>query len=219
MVLPGWSAPALAAGIAWAAGGLAWSAGRALRGIAAPFAARAGSPAAGVFSMLAAAMVPSRKESVRRHPVSFALGGLLHAGVFVLLAGLVTVACAPAALGAVRAAGVPAAAVALLAAAALAVRRGSRADLRRLSVPDDYLAVSLVILFLLAGSAALLEWIPGAAAIAATLVLLAYVPAGKLRHMAFFFVARADLGRRLGYRGVLPAAAPARRTGVGRGAA
>ena len=30
------------------------------------------------------------------------------------------------------------------------------------------------------------------------------LPLGKLRHMAFFFAARADLGRRLGYRGVYP---------------
>ena len=32
-------------------------------------------------------------------------------------------------------------------------------------------------------------------------------PAGKLRHAVFFFLARVDLGRRLGWRGVYPPAA------------
>jgi hypothetical protein len=37
-------------------------------------------------------------------------------------------------------------------------------------------------------------------------VLFLYFPLGKLRHAVFFFVARADYGRRLGYRGVYPPA-------------
>ena len=35
-------------------------------------------------------------------------------------------------------------------------------------------------------------------------LLFAYLPVGKLRHAVFFFVARADYGGRLGYRGVYP---------------
>ena len=38
-------------------------------------------------------------------------------------------------------------------------------------------------------------------------LLLVYLPLGKLRHAVFFFVARGDYGRRLGFRGVYPPAA------------
>jgi hypothetical protein len=35
-------------------------------------------------------------------------------------------------------------------------------------------------------------------------LLFLYIPFGKLRHMVYFFVVRADYGFRLGYRGVYP---------------
>ena len=94
------------------------------------------------------------------------------------------------------------------------VRRVANPVVRILSVPDDFLAIGLAVAFLAMLALASSGLVPVAAAAVAASVLLFYVPLGKLRHMVFFFLARADLGHRLGYRGVLPparAAEPARR--------
>ena len=88
----------------------------------------------------------------------------------------------------------------------LLVRRVSSKPLRAISVPDDYIAImatcgllALAVIFALASR-------NPTPLLAYTSVLFVYLPLGKLRHAVFFFVARADYGRRLGYRGVYPPA-------------
>ncbi|MBZ5637766.1 MAG: hypothetical protein LAO51_03305 [Acidobacteriia bacterium] len=84
------------------------------------------------------------------------------------------------------------------------MKRLATAELRRISPPDDYLA-SLMIAALLSGAVAFWAGVLSAVAlrIVAT-ILLVYLPVGKLRHAVFFYLARADLSGRLGFRGVYP---------------
>jgi hypothetical protein len=86
----------------------------------------------------------------------------------------------------------------------LLVQRMFSPTLRAMSAPDDYLAIVAS-----CGLLALVSIGPGheTALMLYTSLLLIYLPLGKLRHVVFFFVARADYGRRLGHRGVYPPAA------------
>jgi len=151
--------------------------------------------------------MPAHKESIRLHPAEFAVGLVMHLGVVV---SLIVVGCLLAwPLGAERV--IPAArvvtAAALVAGLALFIRRLASPMLRSISVPDDYLA-SLATCGLLAG-AAFLPWHDAggrSALFIYTTLLFIYLPLGKLRHAVFFFIARGDYGRRLGYRGVYPPA-------------
>lgn len=165
----------------------------------------AGDPRRGVVYSFTTAMLPTHKEAARLHAVEFGAGTLMHVGVIAALAQ------ALASLGAVSIPvpvwlALPLWTVSLVAGLGLLARRMVARDLRVLSAPDDYLALLTTI-----GLLAFAGWSACAPAMQAafliyTAALLAYLPLGKLRHAVFFFVARADYGRRLGYRGVWPPA-------------
>jgi hypothetical protein len=147
------------------------------------------------------AMLPTRKESVRHHPGKFAIGLALHAGVLASLAGVVVLI-----LGAGR---VPVwlglvALTALPAGIFLLVRRLLSPVLRHMSAPDDFLSILAVCLLLLLTGLQSLGALPAAALLVYATLFLLYLPLGKLRHAVFFFVARGDFGRRLGFRGTFP---------------
>ena len=168
---------------------------------------RAGSPARGLVYNFTVAMTPAHKEAVSRHPVKFGLGVLMHAGVGVSLLCVGLLVVWPDGGYRLLALARPLAGLALLAGLYLLVQRMLSPTLRAMSAPDDYLAI-LASCGLLA-LASLRPIGPGDETwllLYATLVLI-YLPLGKLRHAVFFFVARADFGRRLGYRGVYPPAA------------
>jgi hypothetical protein len=166
----------------------------------------AGSAARGIWYNFTTAMLPWHKETARLHALEFAVGVVLHAGVLLTIAGIVVWLAAPAAGAWLLHVAWPINLLSLAAGCGLLVRRAHSKLMRVLSVPDDYLAIAatcglltLALLFAFApASAALL--------LAYACVLFVYLPLGKLRHAVFFFVARADYGRRLGYRGVYPPA-------------
>ncbi len=164
----------------------------------------AGRAGAGRAYFFTVAMLPAHKESVRLHPLEFALGVVLHAGALAALAGSLILVVHPASGLALLARIRPLLALAAAAGLYLLVRRVATADLRAMSVPDDYLAVAatcgLVIVAALAG----IHPVMPALVLAYAAALLVYAPLGKLRHAVFFFAARADYGRRLGLRGVYP---------------
>jgi len=83
-------------------------------------------------------------------------------------------------------------------------RRLMRVELRQLSLPDDYLANLLVDLFLLTGATSIL-W-PGAVIsfLLSGLILILYLPLGKIRHCVFFVPSRLIFGHYFGLRAVLP---------------
>jgi len=87
---------------------------------------------------------------------------------------------------------------------ALFFRRLLRPELRQLSLPDDYLANLLVDLFLLTGAVSIL--LPGAIIyfFLSGLILIFYLPLGKIRHCLFFIPSRLIFGHYYGLRGVLP---------------
>ncbi|MFH1747758.1 MAG: hypothetical protein ABIG44_12040 [Planctomycetota bacterium] len=188
----------------WALGALiiqvmmAWGGGRR------DYSQRTGSPWRGVLYNFTVAMTPAHKESVRRHPVKFAIGVVMHLGVLLALLGMVVSLAWPAFSGQVLAMARPVTAMALVCGGYLLVRRASVAEMRGLSTPEDFVAILAT-----CGLLALGLWNPlaGAGRLCVLLyvgVFFLYLPLGKLRHAVFFFVARGDYGRRLGYRGVYP---------------
>ena len=189
----------------WAAAALCAQVLLVYRGGRRDYSLRAGSPARGLIHNFTSAMLPGHKESVRLHPAEFAAGIALHLGVFAALAEVLVLlanGAVPERFGGLRVI----AAVGLPAGIALLVRRVRSPLLRRLSAPDDYVAVLATVGLL--GFATLPfpgpnspAWLLGYA-----VPFFLYLPLGKLRHAVFFFVARAELGRRLGYRGVYPPA-------------
>ncbi|HUU83192.1 MAG TPA: hypothetical protein VM243_06775 [Phycisphaerae bacterium] len=190
-----WSVIALAVQV-WQA----WGGGRR------DYSERAGSPARGVVYNFTVAMTPAHKETIRRHPFAFAIGLVMHVGVVLVLVSVVLLLAWPAAGGVVLRVGRPVVVLSLLAGAFLLVRRAVAGDLRAMNAPDDYLAVAVTcVLLLLASIPAMSSENPVVLLIYSGLLAL-YLPLGKLRHVVFFFVARADYGRRLGYRGVYPPA-------------
>ncbi len=190
-------------GLAWAGAALAWQLARAWGGGRREYGRSAGSAWQGLIYNFTAAMSPAHKETASRHAGEFALGVVLHLGV-VAVAGaallwLVWTRGGEAAFAVVR----PIAGLALLAGLILQIRRALSGTLRAMSTPDDYVANAATCLLLAA--AALFAGTRGHVifVLGAVLVLL-YLPLGKLRHSIFFYAARADLGRRLGRRGVYP---------------
>ena len=77
-------------------------------------------------------------------------------------------------------------------------------ELRPMSSFDDYLSVSLVIAFLVCAALEGLGLVGRPIFYVCSAAVFFYMPLGKLRHVLFFFVARLDYGRRLGYRGTYP---------------
>lgn len=189
---------------AWAVVALTWQAVRATRNPPRDFAEPAGSPARGVLYAFTGAMTPAHKESIRLYPLEFALGLILHVPVFITLAATLLTIANPAAGGALIAATRVAALVGFAAGVCLLIRRLRRADLRHISTPDDYAAIVATSGLLMAAGLLPMTAAGQAALLSCAALLFVYVPLGKLRHVVFFFLARAEYGRRLGYRGVYP---------------
>lgn len=168
------------------------------------YAPAAGSAARGVLYAFGPGMSPLAKESTRTHPWAYALGVAYHLGVFAafgfLLLLLLGVDVAPAAAGVL---GVPMLAGALGGVGLLA-RRGASASLRGLSVPDDAIANLLTTGFVALAWLRLRQPAVEPALLIAAMLLLCYVPLGKIRHCVFFFISRRHLGRHFGRRGTFP---------------
>jgi hypothetical protein len=83
-------------------------------------------------------------------------------------------------------------------------KRILKKGLRSMSLPDDYFSNLLVTGFHLLSAVCLLlpAWLP--AYFIWSGVLLLYIPAGKLRHLLYFFAARFHLGYFYGWRGTWP---------------
>ncbi|MFH1680866.1 MAG: hypothetical protein ABIH26_09515 [Candidatus Eisenbacteria bacterium] len=168
------------------------------------FSSRAGSPGKGVIHSFTAAMMPSRKESARRHPVKYAAGVLLHAGAIFSLASIPLILLAPESGARMLFLCRPLFVLSLIAGLVLVAGRLASRNLRAISAPEDHFAV-LAVCGLLGmalgssvGSRSQLPFLVYAA------LIFLYLPLGKLRHCVFFFAAKADYGYRLGYRGVYP---------------
>ena len=150
--------------------------------------------------------MPWEKESARRHLMTYAGGFVYHFGIFAALSWLFFQIMSlnvgefmTGALGILTGAG-------LLAGLGLFVKRGLRPMMRSISCPDDYVANLLVDIFL--GTALVSMFVPELKTVlyAVTMLLLLYIPLGKIRHCIFFFYSRIMFGRFFGRRGVFPRA-------------
>ena len=171
-----------------------------------------GSVREGVVYSNTRAMMPDQKESAYLHLPSYATGMLFHIGVFCCLLLFVLsffpffnrwicggtvwhyILAVPAALGAVC--GV-----------ILFVRRSVSKDLKLFTTPDDFISTGLVTLFQL--MTALYLVFPATKAVTllyyiSSILLLLYMPLGKLRHVVYYFAARYHLGFFYGWRNVWP---------------
>lgn len=171
-----------------------------------------GSVKEGVIYANTRAMMPTEKESAYLHLPSYAVGILFHIGIFCCLLFFVLsffpffnnwigngsvwhyVLAIPAAIGAV---------CGIL----LFLRRLISKDLKVLSMPDDFISTCLVAFFQLMTTLYLL--FPAACAVntiyyISSILLLLYMPLGKLRHVVYFFAARFHIGFFYGWRNVWP---------------
>lgn len=194
----------LAASSLWALVALSVQAVRAASRFREPHSARIADARRAVLYNFTTAMLPSHKESVALHPISFGAGALLHLGVFASLAAVLPTVASTAWFESLCPWIVWIASVGVAASLFLLVRRLRDGELRTISVPDDFVAAAAVGLFLCMAAAAAFGRLPLAALQVVTGLLLVYAPLGKLRHAVFFFLARVELGRRLGWRGVYP---------------
>jgi len=161
-----------------------------------------GSPRRGILYSLTFSMLPWKKDSTRRHPLTYVAGMGMHLGIFATFLF---------ALGRrfwtwperlLPLFGV-AAAIGLASALGLFIKRARMPYMRAISSADDAVANLLVQLWLLGG--AVTAFRPEAAALwrLAALALLLYLPLGKIFHMLLFFVSRTLFGLQFGRRGVL----------------
>lgn len=186
---------------AWCAAALALEFRRAKAfGMRRLFAPPAGDPKAGALYAFTKGMAPQAKESVRLNPLSYLAGVLYHCGVF----GAFT-------LLALRLADIPgpkflafAALLGALSGMALLGKRILKAHLRGLSCPDDFISNLLATAFAALGGASVLGPSFRQAFLASAILLLVYIPLGKIRHCVFFFSTRYHSGAFFGRRGVFP---------------
>lgn len=166
----------------------------------------AGSPLRGILYSFTAGMTPAHKESVRLHPAEFALGLVMHVGVIACIVAVILLLVWPAGGARLLVLLRLPATVALGAGICLLLRRCLSPLLRRLSTPDDYLAILATCGLLACCALPAVDTDGQLIRLIYAALLFAYLPLGKLRHAVFFFVARGDYAYRLGYRGVYPPA-------------
>lgn len=173
-----------------------------------PMAEASGSALRGILYAFGPGMAPSAKESTRAHPVVYALGVGYHLGIFTAF-GILVWSMRDAAAGVLPPA--PArqvaqvlTAIGMVGGASLLVRRARGPLLRTISIPDDYLANLLTTAFIALAGLRLLAGSLEPALLVGAMLLLLYIPLGKIRHCLFFFPARWNLGRHYGRRGTFP---------------
>ncbi len=161
-----------------------------------------GSPRRGILYSLTFSMLPWKKDSTRRHPWTYAAGMGMHLGIFLTVVFALGRRFASWPEWSLPVFGVVAA-IGLVSSLGLFVKRSTRSYMKAISSLDDFLANLLVQLYLLGG--ALTASLPGANAFwrLSAILLLLYVPLGKIYHMLLFFVSRALFGLQFGRRGVL----------------
>ncbi len=185
--------------------GLAYHMLRLIRlGVQDDYSARAGSPAAGVFYSFTGGMDPRKKESAYLNLPTYVSGVIFHIAVFVtivlfflFLTGVNPGQSASLLLSIVTFSGA-------VTGAGMLIKRLRDQKLKYLSNADDFISLTLVIVFLAMAGLTLL--LPAAYPVfmLVSALLLLYMPLGKLRHAVYFFAARIYLGRFYGWRNVWP---------------
>jgi hypothetical protein len=172
------------------------------------FAKPQGDPIGGIVYAFGRGMLPWEKESASKHLPTFFAGIFYHLGIFgafVILVVILLSAAMPQSLTQLlRLLCV----LGLLSGLGLLAKRIAQAHMRFISNPDDY--VSNVFVELLLAAALITTYSPSFSPLilSIAILLLIYIPVGKIRHCFFFFYSRMLFGRFYGRRGTLPHPSP-----------
>ena len=159
----------------------------------------------GTLDALVTIVAPWKMESTRKHWMRYVEFVVFHAGVFANIALSFVIAYAPGVLSRpVRWVTFALLGAALAAGVLRLYRRAARPDMRAISTPDDYIALGMVLLFLVTGLLSLVGWRPGTIAYFVVAALfLVYEPFSKIRHYIYYPFARYFYGATAGRRGVI----------------
>ncbi len=177
---------------------VAWGGGRH------DYSVQSGKPLTGMIYNFTIAMLPSHKETVRLHPLKFLAGVVMHIGGFVAILSTLALTVVPVLHSKVSLTAAIALGPCLVAAGYLLIRRATTPLLKRMNSPDDYCAIAATTTYIALALLLHTGILSRTVFLIYAIVFFLYFPLGKLRHALFFFVARADYGRRMGYRGVYP---------------
>ena len=170
------------------------------------FAAPKANPKKGIFYAFGQGMMPWEKESAKKHIITYILGFIYHFGIFaaffhlilrifsIQLGVLVIILLKILIL------------IGLSSGLGLFIKRSSLKYMRKISCPDDFLANFLVDVFLVFSIVDLYFGNFRSLFYLSAIILLLYIPVGKIRHCFFFFYSRILFGRFFGRRGVYPRA-------------
>lgn len=150
-------------------------------------------------------VAPWKMESTCKHWTRYVEFAIFHLGVFSNIGLSFVLAYTPGVLSvSVRRTVLVVLAASFVAGALRLYRRARLADMRIISSPDDYIALVMVLLFLLTGLLSLLDWGPGTIAYFAIAALfLVYEPFSKIRHYIYYPFARYFFGSSSARRGVI----------------
>lgn len=168
------------------------------------FAEAAGTEQAGVRYALGLGMMPWAKDSARLHLPTYVAGVVFHLGIFAAFVHLGALISGADLFGSWRTVLGGLMAIGVLVGLGLLVKRMITGYLRAISTPDDFISNLLVDLFLLSSLVSIYEPAMQKGVFLSAVLLLVYLPFGKIRHCFFFFVSRITFGRYFGRRGVLP---------------
>ena len=168
------------------------------------YAPPAGDSRQGVIYAFGKGMSPAAKESARGHLSTWFAGVGYHLGIFaglcyvaLLLLGIEPEGIFRRGLQILFLAGA-------LCGTGLLLKRTFTARLRRLSSPDDFLSNLLATAFIALAGARTISASVETLFLAETVLLLFWVPLGKIRHCFFFFTTRFHLATHFGRRGTFP---------------
>jgi len=158
----------------------------------------------GIIYALGRGLAPWEKESAVKHLPTYLAGIFYHIGIFAALYYLFSLVI-PFHFGTLIAMIIRISIfTGILCGIGLFVKRSLKPHIRRISCPDDFASNLLVDGFLIL---ALIDTYRGdlrAVLFAVAIILLLYIPVGKIRHCFFFFYSRILFGFFFGRRGVLP---------------
>lgn len=163
----------------------------------------------GILYAFTTGMMPWEKESAGRHLPTFLAGIVYHVGILSLFYYVFSLVLHPAlplllpVVGPLMAAGAGAG-------IGLLIKRAVSPHLRAISCGDDFVSNALVDACLLLAVGHLYFLRLETALLSSFLLLLIYLPLGKIRHCFFFFYTRILFGVFFGRRGVFPG--PEKRT-------
>jgi hypothetical protein len=168
------------------------------------FAPAAGDPRQAVVYAFGRGMWPDAKESARENLPTWFAGVGYHLGIFAGLGYVALVLAGVEPGGALRRGFQVALLAGALCGTGLLVKRVVTPRLRGLSCPDDFLSNLLTTAFTGLAFARTVSVGLGGIFLAETILLLLWLPLGKIRHCLFFFTTRHHMAVHFGRRGAYP---------------